>query len=441
MLNFEISERKDIWTDELKRAGHWVVANVDTSISWPTKVQKIAYDGIFFWIIPITRDAYPGVAARADGIASDELQKRILRFLSVISWIDGHGVILSSFSGGSLPHSMGRNKEGGYMIRQEFDFPYLPVVECERAKLALALMREGRGLNHSAFSFLTFFRVLEVAIGDGKKRKAWMPDAIKRLDSHQSKTALDELSEKGIEDVAKHLFESGRCAIAHAGADPIIDPDDPADSRRLYRELPIIEGLAEMAIEEEFTIKTTSTIYREHLYELAGFKRAFGEEIVDQISRGEPVSGEGEIDLPKISVRLRAKAPFPPFENLSPLHVEQLGSGVLLKYGREDGSLEIKFYLNFADERLEFDIYDGVFGTPDDESSTYAETEAHMIEFMKWYFLNGCLEIVDFETGEEVSRKDAFIPVNVIVEQEGFDKDIEFWRGIAEKRRELEIQE
>lgn len=33
-------------------------------------------------------------------------------------------------------------------------------------------------------------------------------------------------------DVAKYLYESGRCAVAHAYSEPIVDPDDVSDLHR-----------------------------------------------------------------------------------------------------------------------------------------------------------------------------------------------------------------
>ncbi|MGH0002816.1 methylamine utilization protein MauJ [Pseudovibrio ascidiaceicola] len=439
MIRTEILNRDDVWTEELKPGGSWVVANIDTSVSWPTKLHKLIYKGIQYWIIPVTKDAYPGVAARAEGISIDELQKCILQLLSIISWVDDRGIPLKSFTGGSLPHSMGRFHEGGYALREEFDYPYLPELKDKRAKLGLALMREARGLNHAAYSFLNFFRVLEVAISDGRRRRKWVSDAIKRLQDSRAVDALASLKATGVIDVSSHLFDSGRCAIAHANSDPIINPDDPSDTRRLYNELPLIERLAVMAIEEEIGVKTSLTIYREHLYELDGFKRAFGNELVAKLKSSEQIEGEVRVDLPVISVRLRGKPRFPSLEGLLPHDMRQVGDSVQLRYRNKVGSLEVKFNLNFNDERLEFDIQDSIYGISDDNSSNYAETKAHLIEFMKWYYLNGSLEIVDTETGSEISRKDAFLPVNVIVDPAGFDKEIEFWRSAADERRKIKL--
>ena len=438
MSYLEIRTHSDILIDELRHPGHWVVAYIEPGMAWPVEVQEILYADRQYWIIPVTSDAYPGIAARAEGISQDELECKILRLLSVISWVERSGAILETFSGGNRPYAVGRSHQGGYVIREKFDFSYLPVVTNDRAKLALALMREGRGLNHPAYSFLSFFRVLEVAIGKGDKRKEWMPDALRRIDDHRAKTAISEIGADNLEGLALYLFESGRCAIAHATGETIIDPDKPSDSQRLSRELPIMEKLAEMAIEEKLAVKTSHTVYHEHLYELQGFKRIFGLDVVNRIIRGEQIPTEEHVCIPSISVRLRGRAPFAPFENLLPIRLSQEGTKVLLIFARKDGLIQFNFRLNFEAERFEFDIYNGMYGPTDDGSSIFADVQAAALEFQKWYFLNGCLEIVDSETGEEIARKDAFIPVDVLVKPEGFDRDIEKWQKISAFRRTLE---
>jgi hypothetical protein len=76
---------------------------------------------------------------------------------------------------------------------------------------------------------------------------------------HGVADALAGLRLKGVTDIGAHLYESGRCAIAHASRTRIVDPDDPADTRRLQSELPIMMALAQKAIEEELGIETSQT--------------------------------------------------------------------------------------------------------------------------------------------------------------------------------------
>ena len=78
---------------------------------------------------------------------------------------------------------MGRDKKRGFSICEEFDLSYFPEVTNEKAMLALGLMREGRGLNHVGYSFLSFYRVLEVAFSTDKQRIAWISAAAGRQSS------------------------------------------------------------------------------------------------------------------------------------------------------------------------------------------------------------------------------------------------------------------
>ncbi len=76
----------------------------------------------------------------------------------------------------------------------------------------------------------------------------------------------------------------------------------------------------------------------------------------------------------------------------------------------------------------------------DDDSSIYARHKAETFEFLAAYYGNGQLRIIDCETGELIARKDEFIPLNVIPDYSEFEKDVEFWRKIEKRRKELEEQ-
>ncbi|WP_299498540.1 methylamine utilization protein MauJ [uncultured Roseobacter sp.] len=437
MLGLQILEYKDALTEPLKKPGHWTVAYIEPSMAWPVRVQRIMYLGDEYWIIPITSDAYPGIAVR-DADANDATKEKILRFLSVLSWLDRSGAVLVSFGGGSSPFAFQRGKGHGFTIREEIDLRYLPEVTDVKARLALGLMRDGRGLSHVAYSFLSFYRVLEVAVGRGQAIPNWITQAVTRLPNGRGKDALTNLTASGVSNIPQHLYVSGRCAIAHAGGSPIVDPDNPSDTNRLYKEKPLIEELAELAIEEFLGVKTASTVYREHLYELAGFKRIFGQILVDDLLAGKAIPSGTNIDVPAISFQLHGKGPFEAFENLNPVHIVQEGSKVRMEFEREDGRLRVKFNLDFENERLEFDVHNGVFGAPDDNSSIYARHKAETLEFLAGYYGNGQLRISNYETGELIARKDEFIPVNVMPDYSEFDKDVEFWRKIENNRKELE---
>jgi len=138
MLGLKILEYKDALTEPLKKPGHWTVAYIEPSMAWPVRVQRIMYLGDEYWIIPITSDAYPGVAVRSAD-ANDTTKEKILRFLSVLSWLDRSGAVLVSFGGGSSPFAFQRDKRHGFTIREEIDLRYLPEVTDVKARLALGV--------------------------------------------------------------------------------------------------------------------------------------------------------------------------------------------------------------------------------------------------------------------------------------------------------------
>lgn len=420
--------------EEALRGRDWIIAYVNPAMAWPVTAQKVSFRGDDFWIVPITKDAYPAVAARVRGRRADDVRERISRFLSVLSWVEASGVLIKWFGGGS--HLFPHKREGGrgWIIRDEFDLKYLPEITDPKSMLALALMREGRGLAHPAYSFLSFWRVLEVAVGR-RNIKAWIAEVINRLRDHRGIEAVGKMKAGGITDLAHHLYVSGRCAIAHASSDPIVDPDQPEDTQRLSEELPLVEALAALAIEEKLGVKTSMTIYREHLYELSGFRKILGAELVEQIEGRRPITEERQLRLPVIDFGLSKRERVEALKGLVPLRVGIEDGRMRLEYGRTDGRVRVVFSLNFEEERLAFDIYNGIYGSKDDGSPEYAHAQAGIHEFAKWYFLNGCLEITDNETGEQIARKDAFIPENVIVRPEKFNEDIERWRSEAEQRR------
>jgi hypothetical protein len=253
------------------------------------------------------RDFYPAISMKVPPGKSAECEELLMRFVSNLSWVEERGITVDGIGGGSLPRPMGRDTRSGFSISDEFDLSYFPEPASKDALLALALMREGRALNHAAYAFLSFFKVLEVAFPEVKERKTWVEANVAKVEGHRVKEALSGLAEKGITDIGAHLFESGRCAVVHANREPIVDPDKPDDMRRLWSELPIMKALAQQAIEDELGVETSATVYRKHLYELAGFKEILGVEIVDFLTRGEQVTEQRMLEIPDISVRIRGR--------------------------------------------------------------------------------------------------------------------------------------
>lgn len=429
-------------TPELLVRGNWLCLNIETrSTAWPTKSQLLQFEGREIWVMPHTLSNFPGLAFNCPPeLDRDDGWALLHRALSYIAWTQDSGAMVNSMSGGSLPNMMGRSENsGGIALRDTFDFTEIREPPDKRAKLSLALMREGRGINHPAYAFLSFFRVVEIAIPNGKKRGKWVTSEVENLRDHRAREALEKLKASGVQDVGLHLFESGRCAIAHATADPIINPDDPRDARRLSAELPIMQALAVRAIEEQLGVQTEHTIWKEHLYELAGWKRVIGEAIIADVVAEVPPQDEQTLNLPTINVRLRRSEPFAPLECMNPLWAAHRDQSIALRYQSSDGLVEMAFRLDFGEERLVFEVENGLFAR-DDGSVAAARAHQDIERFIRDYFLNGELQVWDSETGDLPSRCDPFIPVNVIVNIEGFNAGIDRWNEvIAERERQAAV--
>lgn len=422
---------------ELAEHGHWIVANIQPNASWPVNAQRVEWRGHVIWVIPLMKKHHPAVAMKVvPGISASRCEEMLMRFVSNLSWVESCGHIVVELSGGGLPAPLGMFRDTGIMTCESFDLSYFPEPTDNRALLALALMREGRGLNHPAYSFLSFFRVLEVAFSS-QKRKAWIETAIDTVDGYGVQEVVQALRASGIQDIYKHLYESGRCAIAHANKEPIVDPDKPGDLRRLRSEAPLIRALAQKAVEEELGVETRNAVYQKHLHELAGFKEILGVEAVELLVKNEQATGERMTDIPEINVELFDKPPYEPLKRLVPRMMERDQSKLYIAFSSADETVRLRVCLDFAAERLSFSPLTDV-GIVDTGSAASARRVREVRRFEQELFGNGRLRIVDAETGKLISWKGAYIPVNIFQDADGCAAQLAIWDRTAAKRQDYE---
>ncbi len=206
---------------------------------------------------PATRDDDQSIHVNLQRISTVEALTLINRYLSVLSWCDdqpmenGYGL-----SGTSVPVAVGRESRS---VGSSIAFPFYRNVEPEpNTRLALALYREGRTVNSIPFSFLSYFKILNIFWKD--KYENGRNEIIEGLRATVPKItdmiaiARAKELQASVPDVPRYLYESGRCAIAHAFADPLVDPDDVANLRRLSQDLEIVKAVAEYLIEDKMGV-------------------------------------------------------------------------------------------------------------------------------------------------------------------------------------------
>jgi len=424
----------DVLTGELSKRGRWMVANLGAASYWTIKLQAARYRDQDIFVLPLTREGtYPALASRVQPGQTDADVRRVMSgFLSALCWAHHTGAIVEQWTGGTLPFVL-HGFTTGMTRTYELELDYLPDPPDDKGRLALALCREAGGVNVVTYAVIGYFRVFETHFQSVSRQiKDWINANLSAVTDARAVSTLQAIT-AGQADVGAYLYEECRSAGAHGkiGAQTVINPDNPEDQARLERDLPLIRALAVKLTEEILGVQTTSTVFKEHLYELAGFKPIFGEEAVSRFARGELVEEGRQFDLPTIDIGLMERRVFPSLCNLKPIHLGKVDEGVQLVYQSDNGLLTYKLVLDFRNERLLTD--DGV-SISDDGSVAAAEMAADVTDFLKFFNLNGRLRINNAETGELLSRKEAFMPLNVIINPEGFDAETARWRTEAERR-------
>ena len=248
----------------------WLTAGVASSISWPSFDVCVYYAGDEYFLRGSERDGKPsppGITIACNGSAdADEAIGKIYRFTSVLSWFEGGYVDVSGYIWGSHPTLYGGRSvysSMGIAGAKSFSCNHLPIIEDDNVRKALAFWREGKRLDevHDSYAFLSFYKVIESQFADGKKKAEWITANIETLTDRAAKRVA-ELRAAGV-DVGRHLFDSGRCAVAHASLDgEIVDPDIPADRKRMSADLVIIEELARIYIRDELKVPDSRSLYR-----------------------------------------------------------------------------------------------------------------------------------------------------------------------------------
>ena len=405
-----------------RQSGVWTVANLQQSIGWTQKPITIDYDGRTFLLLPEDEQDLPAIATLGEHTTC---RRAILQFVSALAWSRGGSVAIESWSGGSQIFRNRKQPMFRQLTAQPFYVDYLPYPSEPEHRLALALFHEGQTLIHvhTAYSFLSFYKIVNLVSGThGQAQMEWINAHVPKMSHYRAKERLAELQKNG-EDIGRYVYQSCRCAIAHAGdpRNPVIDPHNIDDEQRLNSDLPLIITLSEIAL-EEMGIKTSQTVYEEHHYELSGFEQCFTPEFVQTLKAGG-TPRNGNIQLPKrISLRMWGHANYPPLENMTPVSAQGTNGVVAIKCISREKGYYAYVVLDFPNYRLKTEIvWDE--GLTDDGSAEFVETTLALKRFFWDWNCNGCLEV--WADGTEcLGRCDAFMPVNVMLDPRAYEEQV-----------------
>lgn len=249
----------------------WLSAAVASSIPWPSKDVWITYAGDDF----ILRGTHNGQQPTAPAITVpgsreqvEESLAKVYRLTSILGWfLDGYVDVVQTVQG-SHPIGFGAQMrqaftEVGQSGDTGFNCNHMPIVETENVRIALAFWREGQRLTrvHDSYAFLSYFKVIESQFNQGPQRADWIAGHLDLM-TRDAGARVAELRADGV-DVGRHLYDSGRNAVAHASfGGGIVDPDIPADRRRIAADLVLMRELARHFIASELHVPTAQELYR-----------------------------------------------------------------------------------------------------------------------------------------------------------------------------------
>ena len=393
---------------------------IETQIAWPAQERVVVFRGREFQLLPGSDTLSRMIRVKTEaGFTQFEADKLVLELLSALSWAEQASAKTTFGSWATGPMNIGKGPTG--MVGAGH-FDYLPDPTDPKAKLALALYREGLSVNLTPYQFLGFFKVINIIKHGGNDQMRWINDNLQYVTDKRALTRLATIQATE-PDVAQYLYVSGRCAVAHAFDQAnVVNPDDPADLIRLSEDLPVIRDLARVAIEREFGVKSERAFHDEHLYELEGFRAMFGDALAARIKAGEEVP-PGDVPIPNVlSLRLRDRDRIELFESMNANVVWVRKGCVCVRLESKCRGIEVFVGLNFAGENLISEPLTDVRYHEEDTPES-AKMMLQWAQLHRWWFGgNGVIELWD-TTGKRLARSQHYMPpVNSRFPHDEFEK-------------------
>lgn len=181
--------------------------------------------------------------------------KSICHFLNELSW-DFHiqlEIVTASSGGGKMTSGAVNTmlRRDTYIINDFAQRVFEPAQH-----LALGFFREGYSSNSPFYTFLSYYKIIEIPFNSGKEKGQWIIDTLPKLNSAGAKSSINRMKNQGVNDIADWLFKEGRNALSHASAvrESIVDPCDYEHWQNIVWANQIVQEIAEVTMHEKLKI-------------------------------------------------------------------------------------------------------------------------------------------------------------------------------------------
>ena len=380
---------------ELNINGHtWATVSLAPHSAWVKNPLKVWFRGRYIYLIPLKDDrpAYATTTSKPNETYK-ETHNVLASFLSSLSWLENIPLTIQEHSGGGRPYPLGYIGQAISMLISSFDKENLPDPSDKMARKALAFYREGLSINNTFYSFLSFYKIINIIKEKGADQKNWINSKLNQL-GHESQQRITELKKSHPQiDIATHLYNDGRCAIAHASQTQLtLDPDDLDELERLKKDKIIIKELSAIALEEELGIKSPKTLRKEWHHNISQLLSCF--------DQNQLKNGILKTTLPYIILKIKANAQNELTKKLLlPEKVNYINNTFTIYALTPDGRANIKFSIDIDKNYISIDPDYAVYKTSSIEDRINAEIDVNALVLIRDYMHGGQLRIYSNEGG------------------------------------------
>ena len=242
----------------------WFHCGVITQATWPKSEKEVKYGKHTFVLMPPTKNTSASIHIEREKLNDVKGLTLINRLLSALSWKCNQPAI-NHYGWAGNPKPVPVPKSYKMPLGCELcDFFPSEVHEItnKRAKLAVALYREAMNMKYYSvpLQFLSYFKILNIFWNDKYKNGEnelvkGLRDSLPDLKEKDCVERIKEIKKQDVPSAAEYLYKHGRCAVAHAFADPIVDPDDITDLHRLSKDMEIMRSLTAYLIKKKLGIE------------------------------------------------------------------------------------------------------------------------------------------------------------------------------------------